>query len=58
MLVRGADGEAQSVPVTVGISDGVYCEITSGVRAGDTVLVPSGLSMAEIMQQMRRSARN
>ena len=58
VLVRGADGEAQSVPVTVGISDGVYCEITSGVRAGDTVLVPSGMSLAELMQQMRSRARS
>ena len=58
VLVPGAQGEAQRVSVTVGISDGVYCEIISGVRAGDTVLVPSGLSMAEIMQQMRKQARN
>ena len=58
VLVRDAAGEAQRVSVQVGISDGVYCEIVSGVRAGDTVLVPSGMSMAEIMEQMRRHTRN
>ena len=58
VLVRDASGEVQSVSVQVGLSDGVYCEILSGVRAGDTVLVPGGMSMAELMQQMRRSARN
>ena len=58
VIVRGADGEARNVPVTVGISDGVYCEIVDGVRAGDTVLVPTGLSMMELMQQMRSRARN
>ena len=58
VLVRDAQGEAQRVSVEVGISDGVYCEIVSGVRAGDTVLVPGGMSMAEIMEQMRQHTRN
>lgn len=56
VYVRAANGEdVESVPVTVGISDGVYCEIVSGVSAGDTVLVPSGMSMAELMQTMREN---
>ena len=58
VLVRGAEGEAKEVPVTVGISDGVYCEIVSGVRAGDTVLVPAGMSMMELMLQMDRKMHN
>ncbi len=58
VLVRGADGEPQRVPIETGLSDGVYCEIVSGVRAGDTVLAPSALTMAEVMEQMRESARN
>ena len=58
VLVRGADGEAKQVTVTVGVSDGVYCEIVDGVRAGDTVLVPSGMSLAELMAAMRSRARN
>ena len=37
----------------MGVSDGVYCEITQGVHPGDTVLVPSGMSMQQIMEQMR-----
>ena len=39
-------------PVTVGVSDGVNCEIISGLFAGQTVLVPSGMTMAEMMQMM------
>lgn len=58
VLVRGADGEETRVPVKVGISDGVYAEILDGVRAGDTVLVPTGMSMLELMQQMQRQSRN
>ena len=49
-----ADGkDTVRVPVGVGVSDGVYCEITQGVRPGETVLVPSGMSMQQIMEQMR-----
>ena len=54
VLMAGADGkDTVRVPVGVGVSDGVYCEITQGVHPGDTVLVPSGMSMQEIMEQMR-----
>ena len=52
--MRGADGkEVVKVGVSVGASDGIYCEITDGLKTGDTVLKPSGMSMAELMQQMQ-----
>lgn len=54
VLVRSADGkDVERVSVSVGMSDGISCEILSGVRAGDTVLMPSGLSMTELMEQVR-----
>ena len=54
VLMAGADGkDTVRVPVGVGVSDGVYCEITEGLKPGDTVLVPSGMSMQQIMEQMR-----
>ena len=54
VYMRSADGkEVVKVGVSVGASDGIYCEITDGLKAGDTVLKPSGMSMAELMQQMQ-----
>lgn len=54
VYMRSADGkEVVQVGVSVGASDGIYCEITDGLKAGDTVLKPSGMSMAELMQQMQ-----
>lgn len=54
VLVYGADGEtAEKIPVEVGVSDGVYAQIVSGVKAGDTVLKQSGMTMAELMMLMR-----
>ena len=54
VLMYSADGkDTVRVSVGVGVSDGVYCEITQGVRPGETVLVPSGMSMQQIMEQMR-----
>ena len=54
VYMRGVDGkEVVQVGVSVGASDGIYCEITDGLKAGDTVLKPSGMSMAELMQQMQ-----
>lgn len=54
VYMHGADGkEVVQVGVSVGASDGIYCEITDGLKAGDTVLKPSGMSMAELMQQMQ-----
>jgi len=52
-LPSGENAEPVKTPVTVGISDGVNCEILSGVSAGQTVLVPSGMTMAEMMQMMQ-----
>lgn len=54
VLMRRAEGEEPvRVAITVGVSDGINGEITSGLKAGDTVLVPSGLTMAQLMEQMR-----
>ncbi len=54
VYMRSADGkEVVKVGVSVGASDGIYCEITDGLKTGDTVLKPSGMSMAELMQQMQ-----
>lgn len=54
VYMRGADGkEVVQVGISVGASDGIYCEITDGLKTGDTVLKPSGMSMAELMQQMQ-----
>ena len=52
----GSAQEPHRVNIVIGISDGVYCEILSGVAAGDTVLVPSGMSMQEMMMQMRKNS--
>lgn len=55
VYMSGADGkEVVQVGISVGASDGIYCEITDGLKAGDTVLKPSGMSMAELMQQMQQ----
>ena len=54
VLMYSADGkDTVRVSVGVGVSDGVYCEITEGLKPGDTVLVHSGMSMQQIMEQMR-----
>ena len=51
---RAAQGEEpERVPVAVGASDGVNCEILSGVAAGETLLVPSGMTMQQMMEMMR-----
>ena len=58
VLVRGADGKSvEHKSVTVGVSDGMNCEITSGLNAGDTVLKSSGMTMAELMEQMQAQQR-
>ena len=55
---RQAEGaEPVRVPVTVGASDGVHCEILSGVAAGETILVPSGMTMQQLMEIMREAGR-
>lgn len=47
----------QRVDVQVGVSDGVYCQILSGVQAGDTVLRPSGMSVMELMMALDQQTR-
>ncbi|MCO5196940.1 MAG: efflux RND transporter periplasmic adaptor subunit [Anaerolineae bacterium] len=39
VMVLDADGTTREVPVTIGLRDGVYTQITSGLQAGDEVLV-------------------
>lgn len=58
VTVKTGENTQEDVPVTVGVSDGVYCEIITGVTEGDTVLVPSGLSMLELMMQMDSKMHN
>jgi len=58
VLKRTAQGEEPSrVAITVGASDGVNCEIVEGVAAGETVLVPSGMTMQQLMEYMRAAGR-
>ena len=52
-MAQGAEEPAR-VPVEVGMSDGITCVITSGLRAGDTVLKPSGMSMKDFMELARQ----
>lgn len=47
--------EPAKVQIEIGISDGIQCEIVSGLYAGQTVLVPSGMSMAEVMALVREN---
>lgn len=59
VIRRAPDGNGtENVPVTVGASDGVLCEIVEGVRAGETILIPNGMSMMELMQQMSDRGRS
>ena len=54
VLVRRKAGEDPvRTPVAVGASDGVNCVIESGVSAGDTICVPSGITMQQMMEMMR-----
>lgn len=58
VLKRTAEGEEpQRIDISVGASDGVVCEILSGVAAGETVLVPSGMSVMELMMELDRQTR-
>ncbi|MCI6374872.1 MAG: HlyD family efflux transporter periplasmic adaptor subunit [Clostridiales bacterium] len=56
VLVRAANGkDAEQRSVRVGVSDGIYAEITEGLSAGETVLKRSGMTMADMMEQMRNA---
>lgn len=54
VYMASGEDEPAKVPVTVGMSDGITCEITSGLSAGDRVLRPSGMSMKEFMEMARQ----
>ena len=56
VYMASGEDEPAKVPVTVGMSDGITCEITSGLSAGDTVLKPSGMSMKEFMELARQNS--
>lgn len=55
--VRNESGQIERVDVTIGVSDGVYCQISSGLNAGDTVLTPTGMSMMELMVELDAKTR-
>lgn len=56
VLVRAANGkDVEQRNVSVGVSDGIYAEITEGLTAGETVLKRSGMTMAEMMEQMQNA---
>lgn len=56
VYMASGEDEPARVPVTVGMSDGITCEITSGLSAGDTVLKPSGMSVKEFMELARQNS--
>lgn len=37
--IKRGDGSMETVPVTVGITDGIYIEISGGIEEGDTVIL-------------------
>jgi len=54
VLKRTAQGEEPvRTAITVGASDGVHCEIVEGVSVGETICVPSGMTMQQLMEMMR-----
>ena len=58
VLIRSADGKSvEQLGISIGASDGIYCEITEGLQANETVLKTSNLSMAELMQQMQAQSK-
>lgn len=58
VLIREAEGkEPVKTAVTVGASDGVICVVESGVSAGDTICVESGMSVMELMMELDRQTR-
>lgn len=51
VLVRGEKNEEVEVPVSVGVSDGKYVQITEGLKEGDVVLVTPTNAFLEMMMQ-------
>jgi len=56
LIGRGGE-EPEKVMVTIGASDGVYCQIVDGAKPGDTVLKESGMSMMELMLALDAKTR-
>lgn len=52
LMAGDREGETVSVPVSVGMSDGVNCEILGGVTPGDTVLRPVTLDLSMLTLHM------
>lgn len=53
VLMRAANGrDVVQRSVRVGVSDGIYAEITEGLTAGETVLMKNAMSLAELREQM------
>lgn len=53
VLVRAANGkDAEQRSVRVGVSDGIYAEITEGLSAGETVLMKNAMTLAELREQV------
>lgn len=48
-VVSGADGQEtfETVPVTIGLRDGRYTEITSGLEAGDVVIIGNEIPLED-----------
>ena len=47
VLMENAEGGYDEVPVTTGLNDGMYVEITGGLEAGDVVYVQTGTESVE-----------
>ena len=52
IMSAGEEGETKAVPIVVGMSDGVNCEILEGVIPGDTVLRPVTFGMPMMMMHI------
>lgn len=52
VYVQDQKGKPVATPVTLGITDGVYVEITEGLAAGDVVMVPTFSSSDPMVNMM------
>ena len=53
VLMRAENGkDVVQRSVRVGVSDGIYAEITEGLTAGEVVLMKNAMSLAELREQM------
>ncbi|MCI6037779.1 MAG: HlyD family efflux transporter periplasmic adaptor subunit [Clostridiales bacterium] len=51
---EGADGKLSSVELTLGINDGVYVQVLSGLQEGDTVWYTDDQTVMPMMMQRQR----